>query len=357
MKPIFFTRGVPPKESIPSHELAVCAQEVIEQEGSAILQYAPAAGYPPLREWIGQKKNVSVERIILGQGSLQILDILLHCLLQPGDAVAVEQPTYDRVLTLMRRAGLRIFPLNMEKDGLDLDSLENKLENGEQIRVIYAISDFQNPSGTVMSLEKRKRLVDLAARYHFSIVEDAPYRYLRYTGEEIPSLFDLAPDTTIQLSSFSKLISPGLRVGYAVLPQNLIKMVTHYAEDTYINPSYLNHAIVYQYLQHGWMDEHLLFLKDLYQKRLTCMLSALEENMSNRCEWTHPQGGFFVGLWISSNGGPTLLDQAEAQGLRLTDGRGFFINGGENFIRLPFCALTEDEIQEGIRRLATLIPS
>ena len=355
MKPIFFTRGVPPQESIPSHELAVCAQEVIEKDGTAILQYAPAAGYLPLREWIGQKKEVAVERIILGQGSLQILDIFLHCLLKPGDAVAVEQPTYDRVLTLMRRAELRIFPLNLEKDGLDLDSFENKLENGEQIRLIYTISDFQNPSGTVMSLEKRKRLVDLAARYHFSIVEDSPYRNLRYEGEEIPAIFDLAPDTTVQLSSFSKLISPGLRVGYAVLPQNLIKMVTHYAEDTYINPSYLNHAIVYQYLCHGWMPDHLVFLKDLYRKRMNCLLSALEENMSDQCQWTHPQGGFFVGLWMSSDGGPTFLDRVEEQGLRLSDGRGFYINGGEDFIRLPFCALTEEEIREGIRRLANLI--
>jgi len=357
MKPIFFTRGVPPKESIPSHELAVCAHEVIENEGSAILQYAPAAGYLPLREWIGKKKEVPAERVILGQGSLQILDMILRCLLQPGDAVTVEQPTYDRVLTLIRRAGLRIFPLNMEKDGLDLDSLENKLENGEQIRLIYTISDFQNPSGTVTSFEKRERLVDLAARYHFSIVEDAPYRDLRYEGEEIPSLFDLAPDTTMQLSSFSKLISPGLRVGYAVLPQNLIKNVTHYAEDTYINPSYLNHAIVYQYLQQGWMNDHLLFIKELYRKRLSCMLAVLEENMPDRCNWTHPQGGFFVGLRISSDGGPTFLDQAESRGLRLSDGRGFFVNGGEDFIRLPFCALTEEEITQGIKRLAELIPS
>ncbi|MHB8806307.1 MAG: aminotransferase-like domain-containing protein [Anaerolineaceae bacterium] len=355
MKPIFFTRGVPPRESIPVKALAECAKAVITEEGAAILQYAPAAGYPPLREVIAQKKNISMDRVILGQGSLQILDILLHCLLHSGDAVAVEQPTYDRVLTLMCRAGLRIYPMNLEQDGLDLNNLENKLENGEQIRLIYTISDFQNPSGMVMALEKRKRLIDLASRFNFYIVEDSPYRDLRYEGEEVPSLFDLAPDTTIQLSSFSKLICPGLRVGYSVLPQNLTKTVAHYAEDTYINPSYLNHAIVHRFLQNGLMEDHLMFLKNLYNIRLKCMLSALEKNMPDQCTWTHPQGGFFVGFWLASNDGPALLERAETQGLRLSDGRGFFVNGGENFVRLPFCALTEEEIQEGISKLAQLI--
>ncbi len=355
MKPIFFTRGVPPRESIPVNALAECAKAVITEEGADILQYAPAAGYPPLREIIAQKKNVSMDQVILGQGSLQILDILLHCLLHSGDAVAVEQPTYDRVLTLMHRADLRIYPMNLEQDELDLDNLENKLENGEQIRLIYTIPDFQNPSGMVMPLEKRKQLIDLASRFNFYIVEDSPYRDLRYEGEAFPSLFDLAPDTTIQLSSFSKLICPGLRVGYAVLPQNLTKTVTHYAEDTYINPSYLNHAIVYRFLQNGLMEDHLVFLKNLYGTRLKGMLSALDKNMPDRCTWTHPQGGFFVGLWLASNDGPVLLERAETQGLRLSDGRGFFIHGGENFIRLPFCALTEEEIQQGIWRLAQLI--
>jgi DNA-binding transcriptional MocR family regulator len=355
MKSIFFTRGVPPRESIPVNALAECARAVIIDEGIDILQYAPAAGYSPLRELIAQKKNASMDRIILGQGSLQILDILLHCLLHSGDTVAVEQPTYDRVLTLMRRAGLRICPMNLGRDGLDLDNLENKLGNGEQIRLIYTIPDFQNPSGMVMTLEKRKRLIDLASRFNFYIVEDSPYRDLRYEGEAFPSLFDLVPDTTIQLSSFSKLICPGLRVGYAVLPQNLTKTVTHYAEDTYINPSYLNHAIVYRFLQNGLMEDHLVFLKNLYGMRLKSMLSALDKNMPDRCTWTHPQGGFFVGLWLASNDGPALLERAETQGLRLSDGRGFFVHAGENFIRLPFCALNEEEIQEGIKKLAQII--
>lgn len=357
MNPIFFTRGVPPRESIPSSVLAECAKTAIAEEGADILQYSSSAGYPPLREVIAQAKGISMERVILGQGSLQILDILLHCLLHPGDAVAVEQPTYDRVLTLMRRVGLHTFPMNLEQDGLDLANLENKLKNGEQIRLIYTIPDFQNPSGSLMALAKRERLIDLAIRFNVSIVEDAPYRDLRYEGEALPSLFELAPDTTIQLSSYSKLISPGLRVGYAVLPQNLTKTVAHYAEDTYINPSYLNHAVVYRFLQNGYMETHLRFLKTLYQKRLKCMLTTMRQHMPAGNIWTEPQGGFFVGLWLASHNGPALLEKAEEQGLRLTDGRGFFVNAGENFIRLPFCALTEEEIEQGIITLARLMHS
>ena len=356
MKPILFTRGVHPQESIPVEQLSVCAREVISDYGVAILQYAPAPGYLPLREYLAELKGVTAERILLGQGSLQILDMLLHCLLQPGDVVAVEQPTYDRVLTLLRRAELHIFPVDLRPDGLDLEQLEAALADGLKLRMMYVISDFQNPSGSLMSLEKRQRLVALSQQYHFQIVEDAPYRTLRYSGEELPAIFDLSPATVIQLSSFSKLISPGLRVGYALLPEHIHGILSKYAEDTYINPSYLNHAIVLRFIQKGWLDQHLIFLKDLYSTRLNVMLEILQSDLSSLCNWIKPEGGFFVGVWLSN--GHTLneiWDGTEAAGIRLTDGRGFFVEGGENFIRLPFCALDEQDIRQGIQRLAALL--
>jgi len=357
MKPILFTRGVPPPESIPVQLLANCAKEAILDEGANILQYSSAAGYLPLRERIAQWKGISPNRIILGQGSLQILDIIFRCLMEAGDTVAIEQPGYDRVLTLMRRSGFHIIPLDLENDGLDLEELEQNLKDGKAVRLLYAIPDFQNPSGSLMSLEKRRWLVSLAAQYDFYIVEDSPYRPLRYTGEDMPSLWELAPDRTIQLSSFSKLISPGLRVGYGILPEPMIKSVIQYAEDTYINPSYLNHAIVYYFIKNGFIDEHVRFLKDLYSKRLKALLSALDNNFKGRGKWSNPQGGFFVGLWLNINAGPTLLEKAREKGIQLTDGRGFFVNGGENFVRLPFCALNEEEIQQGIVILSRLSKS
>jgi len=356
MKPIMFTRGVPPRESLPVDALADCAHQVILETGADVLQYAPAAGYQPLREILAHQYGLPAERVLLGQGSLQILDILLHCLLRPGDEVAVEQPTYDRVLTLMRRAGLQIMPVPLQRDGLDIDKLEEELKNGRKIRLFYTIPDFQNPSGRVMTLEERKSLVALSHQYHFTIVEDAPYRALRYSGEEMTSLFDLSPQTIIQLSSFSKLISPGLRVGYALLPQDLIEVVNEYAADTYINPSYVNHAIVYRFITNGYMQDHLAFLKAMYAGRLQAMLAALQRQLSGKCSWTQPQGGFFVGLWVD----PAIKEQiqlqnAEEYGLKLSDGRGFFVTGGEDFIRLPFCALQTDEIQVGIQRLSAML--
>ncbi len=356
MKPTIFTRGVPPRESLPVDALADCAHQVVLENGPEILQYAPAAGYQPLRELIAQQCSVPAERVLLGQGSLQILDIILHCLLRPGDEVAVEQPTYDRVLTLMRRTGLQIMPVPLQKNGLDLGKLEDDLKNGRNIRLFYVIPDFQNPSGRVMTLEERKELIALSQTYQFTIIEDAPYRKLRYSGEDVISLFDLSPQGVIQLSSFSKLISPGLRVGYAVLPQNLIKVINEYASDTYINPSYLNHAIVYRFIANGYMQDHLAFLKALYAGRLQTMLSALQQQLSGRCTWTQPEGGFFVGLWVDDAMRENIYSKnAEEFGLKLSDGRGFFVTGGENFIRLPFCALQTDEIQDGIQRLSKML--
>lgn len=358
MNPILFTRGVPPQESIPIEKLSICAREVISEHGVDVLQYAPSPGYLPLREYLSERKELTAERVLLGQGSLQILDMLIHCLLQPGDVVAVEQPTYDRVLTLMRRADLCIFPIDLRPDGLDLDQLETALVGGLKLRLMYVIADFQNPSGALMPLNQRQRLVSLSQQYRFQIVEDAPYRTLRYNGEDLPSIFDLSPATVIQLSSFSKLISPGLRVGYAVLPENLHSILSKYAEDTYINPSYLNQAIVLRFIQKGWFEGHITFLKDLYSHRLQMMLNALQSHLDRICTWTKPEGGFFVGLWLGN--GHTLAEvweRSEAAGIRLTDGRGFFERGGESFIRLPFCALDEQDIHQGIQRLAALLDS
>ena len=356
MESIFFTRGVPARESIPVESLAKCAQDVILASGLDILQYAPAAGYLPLRKSLATKKKMDDSRVFLAQGSLQILDILLHCRLHPGDTVAVEQPTYDRVLTLMRRAHLEIVPIDLQSDGLDVEKLEKELNAGVPIRLLYVIPDFQNPSGISMSLEKRRRLVELSLQFGFCIVEDSPYRNLRYAGEEIPSIFDLSPESVIQLSSYSKLISPGLRVGYAFLPPDMVGSVNRYAEDTYINASYLNHAIVHRFIQDGLLDEHLLFLKGLYGERLRILLAALQENMEGIGSWTIPQGGFFVGLWVNEKYDlSSLISRAAASELHLSAGHGFFMNGGEYFIRLPFCALTPENITTGIARLRQLI--
>jgi 2-aminoadipate transaminase len=354
---IKLTRGVPPAESFRPQQLAECADAVLAQFSDVVLQYGPSRGFTPLRELVAQQSGVSPSRVMIGQGSLQLQDLCARVMIRPGDAVYVEEPSYDRALTVLRRAGGQLvgFPLN--GDGPDVDEIETRLKNGERPVLFYIIPDFQNPSGMVMSAEKRQRIADLARQYEFYIIEDSPYRRLRYRGEDAPSIFELAPDRVLRMSSYSKLISPGLRVGYVIAPENLIDKLASMGEDTYINPSYLNQAIVYEYERRGWLEPHIVDLKALYTPRLDATLKALEQHMTGLASWSKPDGGFFVGVTLNKNvRAKELLKRGEQANLQLTDGRGFFASaGGDRFVRLPFCALTPQEIEEGIARLAQVV--
>jgi 2-aminoadipate transaminase len=353
---IAFTRGIPAPETFPAEQLAACAQEVLLGEGRQVLQYGQAAGYKLLRDIIAKQYGVEIERVLLGQGSLQLFDHIIRLMVKPGDLVLVEQPTYDRSLTLLRRSGAKLIGIDLAVNGISLEQLESVLDSGSQPILFYTIPDFQNPTGRVMSLEKRRGLLRLADQYGFLVVEDAPYRRLRYNGDELPSLFDLDSQNVLQLSSFSKLISPGLRVGYAILPVNIAEKVIRFAEDTYINPPFFNQALVQHYIQHGWLEPHLKTIQELYSQRLSALLAALQENMQGKGSWTKPDGGFFLGFYPKKKMEvDLLLQKANQAGVKLSDGRGFFVQGGDDFIRLPFCALTPQEIRTGIQRLAGLL--
>lgn len=355
---IKFTRGVPPPESFPNEKLAKCASKVLLENSDVILQYGPSRGYQPLRQLIANEKGIKEDRIILGQGSLQMVDLCARVMLKPGDLVYVESPTYDRTMTILKRAGARIVGFDLEDDGPNVDEIEHRLIKGERPIFFYLIPDFQNPSGTLLSSSKRAHLARLAQEYQFWILEDIPYRKLRYRNQDLPSLFDLAPDRVMQLSSYSKLISPGLRVGFITVAEGLADELANFAEDTYINSSYFNQAMVYDFIQRGWQDEHLIFLKKLYRERLDTMLAALDANFQDLATWHKPDGGFFVGMMLNRKiQSEDLLRHASEAGLVLSDGRRFFTSGGDNFIRLPFCALSLNEIRTGIARLVDVIRS
>ncbi len=357
---IKLTRGVPPEESFPVDKLSQCAESVLVVHGYDLLQYGKSRGYPVLRELIAEQKGVDADRVVVGQGSLQLLDLCTRLLVEPSDVVYVEEPTYDRTLTILRRAGARVIGFSLADDGVDLNAVESRLESGERPVFFYLIPDFQNPSGTVLSTEKRQRLVELARRYNFWIIEDGPYRRLRYQGEDLPSLLEMAPDRVFQMSSYSKMISPGLRVGYVIAPEPLVERLAKMAEDTYINASYLNQAIVAEFIQRGWLEPQIEGLKKLYRPRLSATLSALEEHMTGLAIWRKPDGGFFVGVTLNGETDTkALLEQARAANLALTDGRGFFADSanGASFVRLPFCALTPIEIDAGVARLARVVES
>jgi len=351
---INFNRGVPPEESFPTKQISECAQTVLAQHGDVILQYGKARGYSGLRELIASKARIKANQVLLSQGSLQLLDLTARLIIKPGDFAYVESPTYDRALQILRRAEAQVIGIPMNHDGVDVNFIESRLKAGDIPVLMYLIPDFQNPCGTVLTHSRREHLVALAQRYNFLLVEDTPYRELRYRGDDIPSLFEFAPDQVVQISSFSKLISPGLRVGYAIIPETLEKTLVKAAEDTYINASYFNQAIVADFIQRGWLKQQLSMLKALYEPRLDALLHSLEKNLSGLATWTHPEGGFFVGASFSERISTQELRQRALQtGISLSDGRGFFLNdGGEHFIRLPFCALTPDEIVVAVSRIA-----
>lgn len=354
-KVINFTRGVPPIEAFPTQQLQECAVAVLENHGSTVLQYQPASGYLPLREWLGEKYRVQPDHILLSNGSLQLQVFTAAILVKTGDNVLVEKPTYDRAITAFRKRGLMVHGIPLEEDGFNVAALEEIVKE-KKPKFFYIIPDFQNPTGISTSKHKREKLIELAEKYAFWILEDNPYRELRYSGEEIPSIFSMGSEKVLFYSSFSKVLSPGIRVGYLIGPKQLLTEITKMAEDTYITPSMLSQGMVHEYCQRGWLEPNIKRLKVIYHPRLKTMLTTLDEHLPNAKRYS-PEGGFFVGLELPAGiDDQALRSNALDSGIRLSDGRGFYSdNAGEAFLRLPFCALSSQEIEEGIKRLSSLI--
>lgn len=355
---IAFTRGVPATEAFPVELLGDCSAAALVKYGPQILQYGSFRGFGPLREYIAAGHGIQPDQVLLSQGALQIVDFAARSLITPGTAVLVEQPTYDRVIKVLRRADATVVGVPLERDGMDMEACAACIREYKPL-LAYVISDFQNPSGTTMSVEKRHAFAALAEANDMIVLEDVPYRRLRYAGEDLPTIQSLAPERTIQLTSFSKLLSPGLRVGVAFGPQPWMDRLGKTAQDTYITPSLLPQATVFEFIDRGLLPAQIQKLHDLYRPRLCALLSALDAEMADLGVWARPDGGFFVGVTLA-NGfkAESLIAQAMDAGIQLTDGRDFFADGrGDRFVRLPFCALTPEEIGTGIRSLAQVVRS
>jgi 2-aminoadipate transaminase len=310
----------------------------------------------PLRQHIAKWHGASADEVMISNGSLQILDFLSALLLQPGDSVFVEQPTYDRTIATFRRHRANVIGIPLHDDGPHVEHLVEQLR-AVTPKFLYMIPDFQNPSGVTASLAKREEIVRLADEHNFWIVEDAPYRPLRYKGTVVPSMKSLHPSRVMHMSSFTKLLSPGLRVGYVVAPEDILKALAPIVADTYVCPSLLAEGIVYEFCQRGWLEPNIEKLRQLYRPKLEATLAALREHLP-QAEWIKPEGGYFVGVTLPEGASiADLLAKASEAGLSLSDGRGFFAQGGgDRFLRLAFPSLTTPEIGEGISRLAKLLP-
>jgi 2-aminoadipate transaminase len=353
---INLTRGVPPPEAFPIDELVQSFDKMLKQDGKTLLQYMTSPGYSPLRQWLAEREGVKPEQIFMGNSSLELLDMLTRTEIKPGDRVFVESPSYDRANTTLKRSGAQVVGIPLELDGINLDVFEAELKKGVPT-FFYIIADFQNPMGTVCSLAKRRQIARWAQQYGFRVVEDTPYRQLRYHGVDVPTIRSLAPEQVIQMSSVSKLLAPGLRVGYFVGQVDLVKRVQKWATDTYIGPVAVTQAMAYEFGSSGRLDTNIAHLRDLYRPRLDTLLAALDRYLPTAI-YPRPEGGFFVGVILpEGNTMDALLKDGLAAGMQFSDGRGFYLNpqDGERFLRLPFCSLTPEEIQAAVEKIAGLI--
>ena len=358
MDTISFARGVPSPDILPVEELADCARAVIRREGRTILNYGPAAGYPPLREWIAKRHGVGLSQVVLTPSSLLGFSFVMRHLFREGGRAVVEAPSYDRTILVLEELGAGIVGIPMDEEGLDLDRLEALLSSAPAPRVLYTIPTFQNPSGRTLSLDRRRSLVELARTSGLLIFEDDPYNLVRFDGEALPSLYELAGgEGVVYASSFSKTVAPGLRVGYVVVPEELAGPVERIANSTYISPPLLPQAAIHELIARGQFEPNLGRTREVLRTRRDAMLDALAAELPAEAAWSRPQGGYF--LWLDLPAGVSaaeLLLRAEGAGVTFVKGTDFFAGaGGESSARLAFSFPTVDEIREGVRRLAALV--
>jgi DNA-binding transcriptional MocR family regulator len=360
METISFARGIPAPECLPVEELADCARAALERDGRTLLSYGPVGGYAPLREWIAERHGVEPSRVLVTNGSLQGFVFLAQHLRGAG-RVLVEGPTYDRPLKILASLGIEVVALAMDDEGLDPDALERELAAGPKPALLYTIPTFQNPSGRTLSTARRRRIVELARAHELLVLEDDPYGLVRYEGAAPRSLFELEGGERVAYSSsFSKTIAPGIRVGYFVLPEPLAAELEALAVSTYITPALLSQGTVFEFLRRGNFEPNLERVRGLLGARRDAMLAALERELGDSARWSRPEGGYF--LWLDLPGdvdANELLTRARAAGLVFEAGSGFFPNGedGRSSARLAFSFVSPDEIDEGVARLASLVPS
>ncbi|MCW8904072.1 aminotransferase-like domain-containing protein [Sedimenticola sp.] len=356
---ISFAGGLPDPELFPVAALQQASMRMQQQLGNRLYQYSETPGLLPLRRHIAEQladPEVHAEQIIITTGSQQGLDLVVRCLIDPGDKVLVEAPTYLGALQVLRANQATLISIPSDEQGPDLEALEAIVQR-EPIRCFYTVTDFQNPTGASYSLERRKGLTALAERYNFWILEDAPYSALRYSGDPLPSLQSLLPERVIHFGSFSKIIAPALRMGWISAPREVIKVVEKLKQAADLHSSGYDQQLVLSFLQSGALEPHLEQIRSAYGERLDAMATALTRNLSDSLRFTKPRGGMFIWATLTSNESTLeLFRAAVAEGVAFVPGEAFYVNGeSDNSMRLNFSNSSSAMIEEGVRRLATLI--
>ena len=349
---ISFARGAPSLDIVDVEGLRAAAEQAFASDPGGMAAYGTAVGYLPLREWIAEQHGVRPTQVLVTNGSMQADAFLFDALVQAGDAVVVERPTYDRTLLALRNRGANVQMVQLEPDGIDTVALERLLDEGVRPKLAHIIPNFQNPAGYTLSAAKRQRLLELAQSYEFTIFEDDPYVALRFSGQSLPTMASMNPDLVVYASSFSKTVCPGIRVGYLVGSEELIARIVKIATSTYISPNMVAQAIVNQFCRSGRIEQSIETVREALRERAQALCEALSEHLPD-ASFVAPEGGYFV--WVDLPEGsdvPALFEVAAERGVQFVKGSDFLLEGGESSLRLAYSGVTPEEIEEGIRRLA-----
>jgi 2-aminoadipate transaminase len=369
---ISFAGGLPAPDVFPVDEFRIACDKVLREQGSQALQYSTTEGFRPLREMIARHTSrygieITPENVMITASSQQALDLLGKILINPGDHILVESPTYLGALQAWNLYGAEYIVVPMDEDGMDTDALEGALRAGPKF--IYVLPNFQNPSGVTLSLERRYKLIELADRYGVPIIEDDPYGQLRYEGEHLPSVVVLDSQSredcqhvyrgnVIYLSTFSKILAPGLRLGWVIAPPEVIRKLVVAKQAADLHTSTFTQMVTYEVSRGGFIDRHVPVIREVYGYRRNIMLAAMDRYFPPEVDWTHPQGGLF--LWGIL---PDYLDAAEVLEVAVEEEKVAFVPGqafhpagdGKNTMRINFSNATPEKIEEGIYRLGRVI--
>jgi 2-aminoadipate transaminase len=368
---ISFGGGLPAPDVFPVEEFNAACDRVLRNHGAMALQYSTTEGYLPLREMIARHSarygiKITPENVLITSGSQQALDLLGKILIDPGDRILVESPTYLAAIQAWKAYGAEFISVPMDSDGMNTDYLEEALRAGPKF--IYVLPNFQNPTGETLSLERRRTLIELADQYGVPIVEDDPYGQLRYEGEHLPSIVVLDSqyqddDTAcyrgnvIYLSTFSKTLAPGIRLGWVVAPPEVISKLVQAKQGADLHTATFNQLVAFEVSRGGFLDRHIHTIREVYGERRDLMLAAMEREFPPEVSWTHPEGGLF--LWGTLPGymdAKDLLKTCLERKVAFVPGEPFHpTGGGKNTMRINFSNATHEKIEVGIQRLGTSI--
>jgi 2-aminoadipate transaminase len=364
---ISFAGGLPNPKAFPHTELRKISDNLLREKHEIVLQYGITEGYNELREAIldrmeRYKVDVTLDNIIITTAAQQGLAALGLVILNPGDKIAVSYTTFLGVLTVFSLMESVAVPLSLDENGMNVDELENRLEEnkkkGTPIKIVYVVPNFQNPTGVTLSEQRRRRLVELAREYNFFIIEDDPYGELRYSGHPIDMIisFDTPKGNegnTIYIGTFSKTIAPGLRVGWAVGPENLLRKMVIAKQALDLCTDVFSQALIAEYLKQGLMDDHNERIRNLYRHKRDVMLENMEKYFPAEVTWMRPDGGLY--LWVILPKGidtKELLRKAVEKKVAFIPGHVFTTDIKiQNTLRLNFSCESDENIEEGIKRL------